>query len=318
MTNAPRVLDHLPETNFISVNDLTRSPPPGSPPAGVGAARKAVRNDLMNDAALVESLRKAVSSGAMLVPSVGNVGDGLIQLGTFDLLASLDISLPTMVGLDRELLGTADALVVGGGGGWVEGLYDTWVWALTPFLEKGGQLVILPSSISGYQEFFARFGAQITLFARERETVEQMEDIAEMRGRVHLAHDLAFGIKPDRFALHSLHPGDGVGFMMRTDKESRQAEVRFGNLDLALARNGVQWTSPETCLAAVDRVAHLMTLYSTIVSDRLHMSALAALTGRRVEMVGNSYHKNRGVYAHTLSRFPNVRFFETWEPLSDV
>jgi hypothetical protein len=269
---------------------------------------RAIRREILSNPALTGLLRAAAARGAVHYPSVGNTGDGLIQLGTFHLLDDLGLQCPLAKGLTPSALDGANIVVLGGGGGWVDGLYSFWPYLLGPFLERGGEVILLPSSVSGFGEFFRRFGAQFQVFAREATTFDHLRSLPELSGRVHSAHDLAFACDPRFLKRFGTGPSGRNLSLMRTDGESRTQTVPFGNLDIALMVNGIQWAERPECERYLLAAAGLIDQFQDVESDRLHMSALSALLGKSVRMHSNSYFKNEGVYRQTLSRFANVTF----------
>lgn len=268
-----------------------------------------LRHEILYDPQLIAALRAAKEVGASYFPSAGNLGDGLIALGTLDLFSHIGWTPSAITGWDTNILSGVDYVVVGGSGGWVEGLWGDYARVLEPFLERGGCAVILPSTINGFSEFFRRYGSQIILFTREHISYERMRNVKELEGRVHLCHDLAFAANLDSIRRDEANDkGVGVLSLFRKDQESLGYPIPFENVDLALLWNGIQWVDREMCLGPLIAAAEIISQFNEIHTDRLHMTVLSAILGRQVKMHANAYFKNRGVYEYSLSEFKNVSF----------
>lgn len=275
------------------------------------SAHEHIRKAILLNEALLASLRAAVADGACFLPNPGNLGDGLIQLGTLDLLDELDLAPPIVNGCSPVQLEGRRVVIVGGGGGWVEGLWDHWALMTRGFLEAGGKMLVLPSSMVGYDEFWRRYAAQVTVFAREEPTLKHLQSLPEMAGRALFCHDLAFASRRE-----SLKRGDEdhrrrTILMFRTDAESARGAPPIGSIDLPLLWNGDVWGDRRSCAGPLAVAMHMMLQFDAIETDRLHMAVLAAMLGLRVRLHSNAYYKNRSVYEATLHMFDNVEFVET-------
>ncbi|MFC5482274.1 polysaccharide pyruvyl transferase family protein [Microvirga aerilata] len=273
------------------------------------SAHAAIRNEILQHEALRTAMTSAVAQRATFIASMGNIGDGLVQLGTFDLFAEFGLA-PRVQGLWTSPPDGQKLAVIGGGGGWVEGFWEKTARAMRPFLEGGGEIILLPSSVSGFEQYFAQYARQVTIFARERVSFDRLNAVAELHGRVHLCHDLAFALDPTTFSELRRMQGSGELSLFRSDAEGCRTELPPSNIDIALSRNGDIWHSREACLQPVMAVARMMSHFEHVRTDRLHMTALAAMLGRRVTMSRNSYFKNQAVFESSLCRFKNVTLAE--------
>jgi exopolysaccharide biosynthesis predicted pyruvyltransferase EpsI len=242
------------------------------------------------------------------LPSAGNAGDGLIGLGALHYLKKLGLRPIVKYGLGQEVLDGETDVIVGGGGGWYEGLWEHYAKMLEPFLQKGGRALILPTTVFGFERYLARYGSQLTIFARDIETLRRLEAVPELVGRVHLSHDLAFAVDVvDAFGDVPYEPGFPILRIMRSDPE---ATSEAGGFDLPMLFNGVQWGSEERCRGPLRAIANTMLQFRMVQTNRLHMGVLAALLGLEVEFHPNSYFKNKAVFETTMKVFPNVRWAE--------
>ncbi len=280
-----------------------------APIEGLRATRHSVRKEILCHPGIVGAMNWARQHRALYFPGGGNLGDGLIGLGAQDLFEHFGLKLDTRTGWDTDVLRGIRYLVVNGSGGFAEGLWKDFVRVLEPFFEAGGEAVLLPSTVSGYRDFFTRYGRQITVFAREQVSYEHLRSIEALEGRVHLCHDLAFAVDFERTGWPEGLAGTEARLsLLRADEESRGHAKPRDNIDLALIWNSIQWTNRSVCMPPLSAAAQLIYRFDDIESDRLHMSVLAALMGKRVTMRPNAYFKNKAVYEHSLHRFAHVIF----------
>jgi hypothetical protein len=204
------------------------------------------------------------------VRPIGNVGDRLIELATFQLLATYGITW-TLVDPAQPTPPDLDLLVFGGGGNMgtlYRNNYDLRTWALG----LGLPLVILPQSFTSPEDRgFAR------VHVRERGSLA-------LHPTGILAPDLALGLDwpapppPDR----------DLGLFLRRDGE------RTGWKPWKF-RDPVKWVhDPADYLALAAR-------YRRIVTDRLHMAIAGLHAGRDVTLLANGYHKNRSMHETWLA-----------------
>lgn len=272
------------------------------------AHHEALRNENLENQDLIANLRSFVGEGAHYLPCAGNLGDGLIALGTMQLFANLGLAIPIVSRLSPSALECVDRVIVGGGGGWVEGAWEHYANMLQPFLERGGQALVLPSTVLGFGSFFARFGQQIVFFARESATAQRLKATPAMSGRVFAAHDLAFNVDLATLDLPAMEAQHRTLKILRGDAESLASAVEPAAPDLPSMWNGLQWSSEELCRGPLRAVASIMLQFERLETDRLHMAVLGAMLGRQVVLRANSYFKNQAVFEASLQRFPNVTF----------
>ena len=206
----------------------------------------------------------------------GNAGDTLIHAGARCLFRRIN----TRVVDDTEL---PDFVLWCGGGN----LGTIWPHChmerqrqLREAREKGIPFVIMPQSATNAEESFPD---DVQIFLRE--TGSQT-----IYPRSTLAPDLSLAFDEDLSAYVSVVPRFPAGVFLRTDQESsRQFNSGLSLGDpIRIARNYHDYFS-------------LISLFQTIVTDRLHFTISALMLGRETVLLPNSYHKNRGVYEAWLA-----------------
>jgi exopolysaccharide biosynthesis predicted pyruvyltransferase EpsI len=273
--------------------------------------RAELRAEVIACEPLISNLKKFVANDAIYLSSAGNFGDGLIGLGTLCLFDEIGVSPRTHDTMVDHAIPNTDYIIVGGSGGWLDGLWGHYAEILDGFFERGGQALILPSTVKGFESFFEKYASQITIFARERVSYEHLKSIKGMQGRVFLCHDLAFATDFSLFSIHELEHRSGRLNLFREDEEARSADHYTHNYDLSLLWNGISWSDKTMCIRRLSPLVDLMSQFEQVYTDRLHMSILGTLLGCKVTMHPSSYFKNQAVYDYSLSRFPNVAFTDS-------
>lgn len=270
--------------------------------------RTALQAEVMECEPLIRHLKQFAEKGAVYLPSAGNFGDGLIGLGTVCLFEKIGINPDIHDILDDPGVPRAKYVIVGGGGGWLDGLWNHYAKILEGFLEQGGQALILPSTVKGFETFFQKYAKQITIFARERVSYDHLLSITGMQDRVFLCHDLAFATDFSLFQIHGAEHRQGRLNLFREDEEAENTDHYTRNYDLSLLWNSLSWFDKQTCVRRLAPLIALMSQFEQIHTDRLHMSILGTLMGCQVTMHPSGYFKNSAVYEYSLSGFPNVTF----------
>ena len=277
----------------------------------IAQKRAELRNEVITCEPLVSSLKKFAENDAVYLSSAGNFGDGLIGLGARFLFEQIGVSPTTQDTMVDRVIPDTDYIIVGGSGGWLDGLWGHYAQLLEDFLMRGGQVLILPSTVKGFDAFFEKYASQITIFARERVSYEHLASIKGMQGRVFLCHDLAFATDFSVFQMHGIEHRSGRLNLFREDEEARSATRYTHNYDLSLLWNSVSWSDKAMCIRRLSPLVALMSQFEQVHTDRLHMSILGTLIGCDVVMHPSGYFKNRAVYDYSLSRFGNVTFTES-------
>jgi exopolysaccharide biosynthesis predicted pyruvyltransferase EpsI len=238
------------------------------------------------------------------VPNPGNIGDALINVSCYRYLTVRFRKIT--VSSWREAPANKHVFIAGGGN-LVEGLYNNMA-RLLGGLDRGQQLYLFPSTVSGYEALLGQLRGRTRMLTRERVSFRHVrEHLGE--ADTALGHDAAFALADRlqaafRIAIHQVPPQKTARFY-RKDKEGKIAEPGDGDLT---ARADSDWTDPAEAEKAVLAIVPEILACSRIYTDRLHCAILSALLGRYVVLRPNSYFKNQEVFDHSLSRFANVRF----------
>lgn len=270
--------------------------------------RQAVRAEIRENSSLIEFLKRFADNGAVFYPGYGNLGDGLIALGTLDLFEDLGWDPKRIQGRHKEAFSGYTHIVMGGSGGWVKGMWETYLEQTLAFLQKGGQLLILPTSFSGFGAEFVPYANQVTIFCREQRSYDELLRQGMPESQICVCPDLAFYTKEEHFSdleIESYYP---VLKIFRLDEEGGRKTPPRDSVDLPLLFNDIQWSTVEQCVKPLRAVAGLMNQFECVETDRLHMAVLAALIGRNVKLEPSSYFKIRAIFDYTLHRFPTVTF----------
>jgi exopolysaccharide biosynthesis predicted pyruvyltransferase EpsI len=197
------------------------------------------------------------------VAPLGNVGDGLIRLGTFQLLDEFGIRWQVV---NPENCPDVDELVFGGGGN-MGALYRN-NWELRGrILKLGIPVTILPQSFNSREDRPYR-----KVYVRERSSLGYCE-------RAELAPDLALGLSyVTRTAARQC-----LGVFVRNDRE-RVVQRPWRSCD------------PAKICRTPEQYLELAAQYEHIVTDRLHFAISSLIVGRKTTLLPNSYHKNSSMY----------------------
>lgn len=253
-----------------------------------------------------ETIRRA---NACFVPNIGNAGDGLIALGTFQAFRAAGLSLP-VIPLSRSAETEAFDLIVYGGGGQLVPPYADGLMFLQHCARIGKPVIVLPHTVAGYGAELRAISGTLRILCRELVSYEGLIRDGFPRERLGLGHDMALSISPGFFTNSARQPGIGTSYCFRTDAESACfGTLPPGNRDIALSWNGDLWHDKFFTESVCRTLAEYLLQFETVETDRLHITILSAMLGRRTRTWANSYYKNRAVYEFSLrERFPNIDF----------
>jgi exopolysaccharide biosynthesis predicted pyruvyltransferase EpsI len=197
------------------------------------------------------------------VGSVGNVGDKLIDMATFQLFDAFGVDWRLQ---DLTADPDCDELVVGGGGN-MGTMYPMNWRRRGRALELGLPVTVFPQSFNSREDRPYK-----RVYVRERDSLQYCE-------RAVLAPDLALGLDYE----NRIEPTHEVGIFMRKDRER------------AVAR---PWLTrdPVNICSTPEEYLQLAAKYKRIITDRLHFAICGLIVGRDTTLLPNSYHKNRSMY----------------------
>ncbi len=256
----------------------------------------------------LEKILKKKCKGAPVyyLSNPGNWGDALIRQGTLKFFKKIDLdykelSFKELIDLDStksskgwfSLFRKKATVIYGGGGAWCK-LWNHSVGYVSK-LQGKYNVIVLPST---YESVYT---IPDTIFLT-RDKFESKQNMPQST----FCHDMAFYIGDD---FVSGKKGEGEGYFFRTDKESaNQINFPLRNHDISL--DGNHFSDISSFFESIDK-------FSTIYTDRLHVSIAAALLGKKVHLYPGSYFKNRAVYLSSLKDyFDNIIFHEDFEGLT--
>ncbi|WP_280152734.1 polysaccharide pyruvyl transferase family protein [Piscinibacter sp. XHJ-5] len=291
---------------------------------------------------LESTLRELRDTELLYCPNPGNAGDVFITCATYQLLDRLGCRY-RLIPIDSPAEATRGRVVLYGGGGALVPLYG----AATRFIDahhaSAAKLIVLPHTIRGNETLLAALGGNVHLFCREMPSFEHVKRHAAA-ARVDLDDDLAIHFDCERAAREAEQrfwpfvstPGlawrnakraiRGIPALLagraehrltalRTDTEKTDIGLPRGNVDLSNVFN-VRLLDPLHSLEATWRMMRFIDRFDSVTTNRLHVCIMAALRGKRVDFLPNSYGKNRAVYEQSMAgRFANVTWCESTPPL---
>ncbi|NUQ61890.1 MAG: polysaccharide pyruvyl transferase family protein [Pirellulales bacterium] len=233
-------------------------------------------------------LEKATTPIDVMRP-FGWAGDHLIWAGARSVIERHGIEFRQLAG-DREIRAAQDRasrLYVYGSGGFCRE-YHSMPEQLRPILDVYPSIVILPSSFETSYEPVARFIADlprhVIVFCRERYSLEMVRACSRFPENVFLEEDTAFQFDYSPW----LRSRGGKG-CLREFHATKGIDKRFPSLM---------------------KMLDIIRRHEEVITDRTHLAIAAAMLKKRVVLYPGSYHKGRGIYEFSLSRFSHVRFVE--------
>jgi GT2 family glycosyltransferase len=232
---------------------------------------------------LLAALGAGGASGFTYVRGAGNRGDELIQAGTRQLFAGLEVR---EIGFEQIAAASGDLAVISGGGAWCRWYHEIMPRVLALAEMRFSRVVVLPSSFDPSDETVrdALGRSRAAVFARERESWRLVRSLCDAR----LAHDCSFFFDFAPFVA----AGDGVLNAYRTDRESSRAfPLPTDNVDISQACPALSPWLARIAAAALVR------------TDRAHVMIAAALLGKQVEFRPSAYHKVPAIAEFALTGF---------------
>ena len=234
----------------------------------------------------------------VFIPSPGNWGDALINVGTEQFLASKGFA-PRILQRDK-FLAVIDAspksfenavVIVGGGGGWCENWHST-----RDFVEAIGthahNVIVLPTTYELPVRHSRR--SNVTYLRRDNGGSKNVAP------RSMFCHDMAFFLDVDRLEPE---PDAWRIKVFRGDKErSPKAHSTEPSVDISMLGNSYHGVRP---------FFQILSRFDVIHTDRLHVAIAGSMLGKRAVLMPGNYAKARDVWSSSLEpNFSNAKFKE--------
>ena len=241
----------------------------------------------------------------------GNAGDGVIAAATYDFMESNSLKYEQFR-FGEAYSNTKDVLIFGGGGNLIEGLYSEGRDFLSDNIKNFAKVIIMPSTIKGYEDFFTINKESLIVCAREEITFNSLLGLGyEKDTNLILAHDMAFYLDKSKY-INSIIPFKGEVKCFRTDNESLDKQWKDNNHDISLTWNGDYWDNQYLARSSTECLISFLQQYSVISTDRLHIAILGSLLDKEVNFYPNSYYKNQAVYNNSLiNLYPKTYFISS-------
>lgn len=240
----------------------------------------------------------------------GNAGDGVIASATYDFFDINNFSY-SKYSKDENYSPDEHVLVFGGGGNLIEGLYSEGKEFIENNIHKFHRVIIMPSTIKGYENFFEKNNKKLIILCRENISLEYLKSIGYEEGdNLSLTDDMAFYLEISNY-MSFMKSSKNMADCFRTDSESLSGQFRENNHDISLTWNGDYWDN--ICLArnSTKCMVNFLEEFSIVNTDRLHVAILASLLGKEVNFHPNSYYKNESVYNYSLiDHYPKTTFIK--------
>ncbi|MBT0719874.1 polysaccharide pyruvyl transferase family protein [Rosenbergiella collisarenosi] len=237
----------------------------------------------------------------------GNAGDGVIASATYDFFEKFNLDFE-MYSASAKYNPNEHVLVFGGGGNLIEGLYREGRDFLEDNLSSFAKVLIFPSTIKGYSDFFREHEDKFVVFCREQTTYEYILSLGYDGNSCYLTDDMAFYLDLKKYTSGASVTKESCN-CFRTDGESSFETGHENNHDISLTWNGDYWDNKDLARNSTRCMINFLESYSTINTDRLHVSILGCLLDKKVNFYPNSYYKNQAVFNYSiLNKFQKVVF----------
>ena len=224
------------------------------------------------------------------IPNPGNYGDGLIRYATKKFFQDFEIRhIEVNVGYARGRLALLPFLlspkkylfVYGGGGAWcvAYGFGRSIVKFISLFTRD---YLVLPSTYE-----LAPAGKGGTYYRRDQTNSKALVPEAKF------CHDMAIYLA-DKTPLFRCDPNGPTGNLFRTDRESAKDVGRLPADNIDISHKGNHMSNGDGFLEMVSR-------YSEVNTDRLHVAIASAVAGCTVNLEGGNYFKIRAIYEASLA-----------------
>ncbi|ELN2738054.1 polysaccharide pyruvyl transferase family protein [Pluralibacter gergoviae] len=238
----------------------------------------------------------------------GNAGDGVIASGTYDFFERNAIEYEPYRN-NQNYNANEDILIFGGGGNLIEGLYSEGRDFILEQIPNFHKVIIMPSTIKGYESLFQENKDKLIVFCREKTTFNYIQSLGYMvNDNVYITDDMAFYLDLNKYLSLKKESKEYVN-CYRTDSESLTSVYRENNHDISLTWNGDYWDNEFLARNSTRCMVTFLEEFKSVNTDRLHVAILASLLGKEVNFYPNSYYKNKAVYDYSLlNRYPKTFF----------
>lgn len=251
-----------------------------------------MKNNLFEWNKLADVVKKAHQKhGALFcVEGGGNNGDTLIYMGAKELLKKWGVAYEMIKPEDIENTKGGAAILFGGGGFCKTFNYHHPKY-LNTLKKNFTEVIVFPTSFDPDVDIVLKAitGTNITLFCRD--PFSQVK-LAEKNINSFLSHDTAFALYDSDWLASIKNSKEKELICFRGDEESSGKHQKS---------DCVPNISFEEFFSNIARA-------SKVTTDRLHVSILAAMLGKEVDLYPSNYHKIYGVYLQSLSYFNTVTF----------
>ena len=258
-------------------------------------------------------------SNALYIPNPGNAGDAAIATATIQMFRR--ICVPVVPGCIDDITDGSN-VIIGGGGNLVPYYKDVRKLLLACLARNVKKCLLLPHTVRGHADVLARLDTRFTILCRDKPSYEYVKKHAP---HVHtaLARDMVFELDVEelkrstktwrhklallqdaywrtnlfrwrRATLRIRHDSHGTLRIFRSDVESVDSERTRRKSDL-MHFHGINRYSPATDQITLD-VIKCINRAERVITDRLHVSLIAAMLGKKVCLLENSYGKVSDVW----------------------
>ena len=253
------------------------------------------------------------------IPNPGNAGDAAIATATVQFFHRINVPL---VHIRAENIPSGAVVVIAGGGNLVPYYTDIRKILLACLARNVKKCLLLPHTVRGHADVLARLDTRFTILCRDKPSYEYVKKHAP---HVHtaLARDMVFELdieelkrstKTWRHKLSLLRDSHWLKNLLRWrratarirpdshgtlrifqhDGESAHPDRAKRKFDL-MRFNGIREYSPATDQITMD-VIKCINRAERVITDRLHVSLVAAMLGKKVCLLENSYGKVSDVW----------------------
>ena len=217
------------------------------------------------------------------IPNPGNAGDAAIATATVQFFHRINVPL---VHIRAENIPSGAVVVIAGGGNLVPYYTDIRKILLACLARNVKKCLLLPHTVRGHADVLARLDTRFTI----RSTKTWRHKLSLLRDSHWLKNLLRW-----RRATARIRPDShGTLRIFRHDGESAHPDRAKRKFDL-MRFNGIREYSPATDQITMD-VIKCINRAERVITDRLHVSLVAAMLGKKVCLLENSYGKVSDVW----------------------